>query len=165
MARVVLEDDDPRPRRRAVLDDDDPEPMPPTRPSPTSEVISRFKAPVDPFDLTHPVRVPTDVAKLASRYSHEAIAGLRLELHSKTGRARTHAAQQLLALARHAPDAATVEAISELSDTALDAQLAELFKGEGIEQQMAEYGYLKARTDTELRRVQAILNRPRGHVA
>jgi hypothetical protein len=163
VARVVLDDDDPRPRRRAVADDDDPEPVPPTRPS-TSEIISRFNA-LDPFDLTHPIRVPTDVAKLASRYSHEAIAGLRLELHSKTGRARTHAAQQLLALALHAPDAATVEAVGEMTEEALDAQLAEIFKGEGIEEQMAQFGYLKARSDSERRRVQAILNRPRGYVA
>jgi hypothetical protein len=109
--------------------------------------------------------VPSEVAKLASRFSHEAIAGLRLELHSKTGRARTHAAQQLLALALHAPDAATVEAVAELSDEALDAQLAGIFKGQDIEEWLAEFGFIKARTDSELSRLRAIVNRPRGTVA
>jgi hypothetical protein len=131
-------------------------------------VQSLFVAPrpADPFDLTHPIRVPADVAKLASRFSHEAVAGLRLELHSKTGRARTHAAQQLLALALHAPDAETIDAVAELSDEALDAQLAGIFKeAEGIEEQMAEYGFIKARSESERAKVQAILNRPRGYVA
>jgi hypothetical protein len=164
MARVVLDDDHPRPRRRAVLDDGDPEPVP-TRSSQASDIISRFKAPIDPFDLSNPVRVPGDIAKLASRYSHEGIAALRLELHSRTGRGRVAAAQSLLALALRGPDTATVEAVAVLSDEALDAQLGEIFKGEGIEEQMAEYGFIKARSDTELRKVHAILNRPRGHVA
>jgi hypothetical protein len=173
MTRVMLDDDDPpaRSRRRAVLDDDmepmgaKPVPQPGAQDRPAAPSLSRFKAPVDPFDRDHPIRVPTDVAKLASRFAHEAVAGLRLELHSRTGRARTAAAQQLLGLALHAPDAATIEAVETLTDEALDAQLAEIFKAEGIEEQMAEYGFIKARSDTELRRVQAILNRPRGHVA
>jgi hypothetical protein len=172
MKRVMLTDE-PGPRRRAVIDDDDgDEPIPPARPSArtlditTPETVSRFgvKA-LDPFDLTHPVRVPTDVARLASRFSHEAVAALRLEMHTKTGRARTAAAQQLLALALHAPDAAVIEQVETLSEEALDAQLGELLQAEGIEEMLAQFGFVKARSESELRRVRAIVNRPRGTVA
>jgi hypothetical protein len=168
MKRVILTDE-PLPRRRAILDGgDDGEPPIPRRPpaddlkQPQSLFVPR---PADPFDLTHPIRVPADVAKLASRFSHEAVAGLRLELHSRSGRARSHAAQTLLQLALHAPDAETIEAVETLTDEALDAQLAGLFKAEGTEEMMAEFGYLKARSSAELSRVRAVVNRPRGYVA
>jgi hypothetical protein len=167
MKRVMLTDDPapPQRRRRAVVDDDtDPVPVMPTLDT-TPEIISRFKAPIDPFDLTHPIRVPADVARLASRFTHEAVAALRLEIHSKTGRARSHAATQLLALAMHAPDAAILQACETLSNEALDEQLAGLLKAEGTEELLAQFGYLKARTDRELRMVDAIVNRDRGTVA
>jgi hypothetical protein len=70
-----------------------------------------------------------------------------------------------LALALHAPDAATVEQVETLSEEALDAQLGEILQAEGIEEWMAEFGYVKARTESERRRVQSIVNRPKGTVA
>jgi hypothetical protein len=151
-----------RARARVALDDDD---VPGT--SAASEIIARFKAPVvDPFDRDYPIQVPADIARMASRFTGEAVAALRLEIHHKSGRARSHAATQLLALAMHAPDAQTVEAVAELSEEALDAQLIGLFQGAEGEEMMAQFGFVKARTDSELRRLRAIVGLARqGKVA
>jgi hypothetical protein len=123
--------------------------------------VSRLKAPFDLFEI----RVPSDVAKLASRFSHEAVAALRLEIHTKSGKARTYAAHQLLALALHAPDAAPVEQVETLTDEMLDQRISEMFRGDDIEEWLADYGYLKARTESERAKVRAIVNRPRRRVA
>jgi hypothetical protein len=190
--RVVLDDDTPTPpvRRRAVIDDDgEPSPTPtrarevlPLDPSDNDASATmrrartrvsdraRENAPTLPADITRfidpfEIRVPADVARLASRFSHEAIAGLRLELHHKSGRARTHAAQQLLALALHMPDSQTIEQFAELSNEALDAQLIGLFQGAEGEEMMAQFGFIRARTDSERAKVRAIVNRPSRRVA
>jgi hypothetical protein len=142
--------------------DDDPEPVSST----ASEIISRFKAPIDPFDRDYPSLVPADIARMASRFTHEAVAALRLEIHHKTGRARSHAATQLLALAMHSPEAAVIEAVETLSDEALDKQLTEAFKGTDGDEMMATYGFIRARTPAELSKVRAIVGLARqGKVA